>query len=235
MTSALPIQSWCTAMAKILLVEDDREFAAMMSECLSYDHHSVEVVHTGNEGLERIRLCKFDVIVLDWALPGIEGIEICRQFRTHGGMTPIIMITGKSAITDVEAGLNSGADDYLRKPFNVRELSVRVRAVLRRSSNNPTNILQVGNIQLDSTNHMVTKNGDEIMLPPREFALLEFFMRHPGETFSSDELLARVWRSESEATYEAIRTCIKRIRSKLDGDNGSIIETIPRVGYRLRR
>lgn len=222
-------------MAKLLLVDDDVDLTAMIVEWLSFEHHSVEVVHDGKEAQDRLRLCQYDGIILDWSLPEMSGIEICRQYRANKGTTPIIMLTGKNSISDKENGLDSGADDYLTKPFNMKELSARIRSVLRRASGAVSNILQVGELSIDPTKYKLTKSGKEIQLLPREFALLEFFMRHPDEVFSGEALLQRVWHSESDATSEAIRTCIKRLRQKIDGDNDdSVIQTIPRVGYRLR-
>lgn len=222
-------------MAKILIVEDDVDLTVMIVEWLSFEHHSVEVVHNGREGRERLQLCQYDAIILDWSLPEVTGIEICRQYRQEHGKTPIIMLTGKNSISDKENGLDSGADDYLTKPFNMKELSARLRAVLRRASGSSTNILQVGELSIDPTKYKLTKSGKEIQLLPREFALLEFLMRHPDEVFSGDSLLQRVWHSESDATSEALRTCIKRLRQKIDSDTDeSIIQTIPRVGYKLR-
>jgi two-component system OmpR family response regulator len=222
-------------MAKILLVEDDVDLTVMIVEWLSFEHHSVEVVHNGREGMERLRLCHYDAVILDWSLPEMTGLEICRQYRQESGVAPVIMLTGKNSISDKENGLDSGADDYLTKPFNMKELSARIRAVLRRASNSPTNILTVGELTIDPTKYKLTKNGKEIQLLPREFALLEFLMRHPDEVFSGDALLQRVWHSESDATSDAIRTCIKRLRQKIDGDSDdSVIQTISRVGYKLR-
>jgi DNA-binding response OmpR family regulator len=222
-------------MSKILMVEDDAELTAMVSEWLSFERHMVEVVHMGREGMDRLRNCQYDLIILDWSLPDLTGLEICRQYRSTGGSTPIIMLTGRGSITDKEAGLDSGADDYLTKPFNMKELSARIRALLRRASNVTSNVLTVGDIVVDPGKYKVTRGGQEIQLLPREFALLEFFMRHPDEVFSADALLQRVWHSESEATSDALRTCIKRLRQKIDAnEDDSIIQTIPRVGYRLK-
>ncbi|HEY9677812.1 MAG TPA: response regulator transcription factor [Drouetiella sp.] len=222
-------------MAKILLVDDDIDLTAMIIEWLSFEHHSVEVLYNGQEAQERLRLCLYDLVILDWNLPGVQGVDVCRQYRSEGGQAPIIMLTGKNSIADKENGLDSGADDYLTKPFNMKELSARMRAVLRRASGATSNILKVGELTLDPTKYKLTKTGKEIQLLPREFALMEFFMRHPDEVFSGEALLQRVWHSESDATGEAIRTCIKRLRQKIDGDtDDSVIQTIPRVGYKLR-
>ncbi len=222
-------------MAKILLVEDDIELTAMIAEWLSFERHIVEVVHNGRDGTDRLRNCQYDVVILDWALPDLTGLEICRVYRSEQGTTPIIMLTGRGSISDKEAGLDSGADDYLTKPFNMKELSARIRALLRRASAQPSNILKSGVLTIDPGKYKVTKSGVEIQLLPREFALLEFLMRHPDEVFSAEALLQRVWHSESEATSDALRTCIKRLRQKIDGDtDDSVIQTIPRVGYRLK-
>jgi DNA-binding response OmpR family regulator len=222
-------------MAKILLIEDDVDLTIVIQGWLASHSHIVEVVHNGNDGMYSMRVCEYDVIILDWELPEMSGIDILKQYRNEGGKTPVIMLTGKRSIDDKETGLDLGADDYLTKPFHMKELAARVRSLLRRGTNVQTNVLHVGDIMLDTTQHRVTRNGINVQLLPREFALLEFLMRHPGEVFSSDALLQRVWDSESEATVEAIRTCVKRLRQKLDAnEEDSLIETIARVGYRLK-
>ncbi|MBS1993723.1 MAG: response regulator transcription factor [Cyanobacteria bacterium SZAS LIN-2] len=227
-----------SAVAKILLVEDDEDLASMIMEWLSNERHLIEVAYDGNHGMDLLKLAQYDVIVLDWDLPGMQGIDILRQFRAGGGNTPVIMLTGKGSIAEKEAGLDSGADDYVAKPFSIKELAARIRALLRRPAPTTSNLLQVRDIGLDAGKYRVTKSGVEVHLLPRDFALLEFFMRHPDEVFSADTLLARVWQSDSEASLEALRTAIKRIRKKLDtsdNETESVIENIPRVGYRLRR
>jgi|SRR5277367_6747838 len=224
-------------MAKILFVEDDVNLAEMVVEWLTFEHHKVEVVHNGRAGLDRIRLASYDLVILDRNLPEVDGVEICRTHRADGGTTPIIMLTGMNAITDKETGLDTGADDYLTKPFSVKELSARIRALLRRSSRSPSNLLTANNLVLDPVKHLVIKNGTEIHLLPKEFSMLEFFMRHPGEVFSSEALLQRIWQTDSEATPDAVRTCLKRLRRKIDDSDNeekSAIQTVPRVGYKLR-
>lgn len=228
---------WHREMAKILFVEDDTGLAEMVLEWLKFEHHSVEWVKDGPDGLERLRFGKYDLAILDWNLPGVTGLEICKQHRDHGGNTPIIMLTAMNTVSNKETGLDSGADDYLTKPFSVKELAARIRALLRRPSSAPSNILKARNLTLDPGKHKVTKDGAEIHLLPKEFALLEFFMRHPEEVFSSDALLQRVWNYDSEATSEAVRTCLKRLRRKIDDNDdeeASAIQTVPRVGYKLR-
>jgi DNA-binding response OmpR family regulator len=227
-------------MAKILFVEDDGGLADMVVEWLTCERHSVELVADGTSGHERLKFGGYDLAILDWKLPGITGLDICKQHRSEGGKTPIIMLTGNDTITDKETGLDSGADDYLTKPFSVKELSARVRALLRRPPSVSANILTVRSLVLDPTKHRVTIDGTETHLLPKEFSLLEFFMRHPDEIFSSDALLRRVWHSDSEATSEAVRTCLKRLRKKIDNtdnedEENSFIQTIPRLGYRLKQ
>lgn len=224
-------------MSKILIVEDDRELVSMIQAWLESEHHIIEPIFDGPTAMEQLGICQYDVIVLDWDLPGLSGMEICKRFRMQGGVTPIIMLTGKKSISEKEIGLDSGADDYLTKPFNMKELAARLRALLRRPAAIVANQLQVGDVVLDPGKYRLTKSGKEVHLVPKDFALLEFLMRHQDQVFSTDALLQRVWRSESEATSEAIRSAVKRIRQKLDDkddESQSIIENIPKVGYRLR-
>lgn len=222
-------------MAKLLLVEDDEGLAKMIAEWLLHEHHTVEVVHDGREGMSRLLVSDYDVAIVDWELPGMTGVEIVKSYRQQRGKAAVIMLTGKGKIDEKETGFEVGADDYLTKPFNMRELSMRIKALLRRSRDVGSTHLSVGDLVLDTSKYRLTRAGVEISLLPKEFALLEFFMRHPGETFSADALLNRVWHSESEATGEAVRTAIMRLRRKIDSGGGeSLIESIPRIGYRLR-
>jgi DNA-binding response OmpR family regulator len=224
-------------MARLLLIEDDVELVSMVAEWLSAEY-VVEIAGDGQEGLDKLRGSEYDLIVLDWRLPKISGIDLCKQYRSEGGKTPIIMLTGRSSVADREEGLDGGADDYLVKPFSMRELASRLRALRRRGNLVSNQLLVSGDITLDVSKHRVTKGVMPVHLLPKEFALLEFLMRHPDEVFSSDNLLARVWSTDAETGANAVRTSIKRIRQKLDDegsdDSSSIIENIPRVGYRLK-
>lgn len=225
-------------MAKILFVEDDNGLAEMVVEWLVCEHHSIEHLADGQRGLDYLQYGKYDLAIIDWLLPGRNGVDICKEHRAQGGATPIIMLTAKGSEHDKELGLDSGADDYLTKPFSVKELSARIRAVLRRPHAAVTNILQIKNLTLDTVKHVLNRGYEEINLLPKEFALLEFFMRHPDEIFSSDALLDRVWHSDSEATPDAVRTCLKRLRKKIDGqasENNSYIQTVPKLGYKMPR
>lgn len=226
-------------MAKILIVEDDAVLASLISDWLIGAGYDVESIQDGMEAAHLLKLGGFDMIVLDWDLPGKNGIDILREFRSGGGKAPVIMLTAKNMLADKEQGLDIGADDYVTKPFAMKELAARIRAVMRRPTDVVlSDVLRSGDLALDLNSHRLTKGGVEVHLQPRDFALLEFFMRHPNQIFSADVLLARVWSSESEASIDALRTSIKRVRRAIDGagqdDSNSIIKTIPKLGYTFR-
>ncbi len=221
-------------MAKILLVEDDRNLAITVKDWLEFEHHLVEAVEVGTEALELAQSYQYDLIILDIELPKMNGLEVCKNYRQGGGQAPILMLTGRGSIPDKESGLDAGADDYLTKPFHLKELSARVRALLRRPGQVAGNTLRAGNLVLDTTSYKVLKDGQEIHLPRMEFALLEFLMRHQGQVFSTEALLDRVWTSDSEKSPETIRTSVKKLRSKIDTDGQpSIIRNVHGVGYKL--
>lgn len=223
-------------MAKILIVEDDLALCTVVRDWLVHENHTVETVHTGADAEEFLRSYQYDCIVLDWGLPDKPGLAVCQKFRASGGKTPIIMLTGKKEIEDKEAGLDSGADDYLTKPFDVKELSARLRALLRRPAALTENILRFGDLQLDPSSFSVTRGGAEIKLFRKEFALLEFLMRHPSKVFSPEALLNHVWQSEAGVGPETVRTSVKRLRQSIDKDGEeSMIENVRGVGYRLRQ
>ena len=217
-------------MAKLLLIEDDRDLTKMVVQWLSMERHTVDVCHDGSEGLDFLLINQYELVIVDWDLPGMSGIDIVKEYRGKGGLLPIIFLTGKSSVEEKEAGLDTGADDYLTKPFSVKELAARIRALLRRPREVQSSHYKLGEVELDPKLHKVTKAGVDVHLSPKDFELLEFLMRHPDQIFSSDTLLTRLWPSDSEATSDALRSAIKRIRKKL---NESIIENVPRIGYRI--
>jgi DNA-binding response OmpR family regulator len=221
-------------MAKILLVEDDRELVEIISDWLTGEMHSVEHVNNGLDALERLKFYPYDLIVLDLGLPRLGGVEVCKQFRASGGKLPVLMLTGKTELEQKEEGLDAGGDDYLCKPFHPRELSARIRALLRRPGTALPSTLKVGNIELHPGSLKVTKNGKELVLLPREYALLEFFMRNPGCVFNSEALLDRVWSNESDCSPDTVKVHINRLRNKIDDDGSqSMIRTVFRQGYKL--
>lgn len=222
-------------MAKVLIIEDDRETSALVQDWLStMEHHTVETIGDGDHAISALRLHQYDVIVLDWQLPGASGRDVCRTFRQGGGSTPILMLTARDTVDDKEQGFDTGVDDYLTKPFHLKELSARIRALLKRP-HMFTSVLQAGQIALEVESFRATKGGQSIKLMPKEFALLEFLMRHKGRVFTAQELLDRVWESHSPSGTEALRQCISRLRDKID-DVGkpSLISNVPRKGYTIR-
>jgi DNA-binding response OmpR family regulator len=221
-------------MAKILVVEDETDLAIPVRDWLTKEQHLVELVDNGTEALELLRVYKYDLIILDLMIPGANGMEVCRRFRNDGGTTPILMLTAKSAVEDKEAGLDAGADDYLTKPFHLKELSARIRAVIRRHTQPTSRELKVGDLVLDAVARTVMLNGEEIHFVPREFSLLEFLMRHPNQVFSAEALLDRVWASDTMASPDTIRTYIKILRKKLGAEGKeSFIRTVHGVGYKI--
>ncbi len=221
-------------MAKILVADDDPDLVGMVEDCLEAELHTVDTVYSGKEAQDRLKIYKYDLVILDWQFPDAEGPDILSTFRGLGGLTPVLMLTGRSKTADKEHGLDSGADDYLTKPFDSRELKARVRALLRRSVGAASNVIKIRNLVLDPAAHTVTRDGKVIDLLPREYALLEFMMRHPNQTFSNEALLDRVWATESDSSHDAVRTCVQRLRKKIDVEGErSIISTKHRVGYIL--
>jgi DNA-binding response OmpR family regulator len=221
-------------MAKILIIEDDQDVSFSLQSYLTIEKFHVEVASNGVEGLEKLQYYQYDVVILDWKLPDITGIEVLREFRSSGGKTPVLMLTGRQEAADKETGLDSGADDYLTKPFHAKELSARIRALLRRPPVFQSDTLRARDLVLDVKARKLTKDGREIPLAPMEFALLEFLMRYPNEVFTPEALLNRVWPSDSDASPTTIRTCIKKIRQKIEPDEvESMIKNLPGVGYRL--
>lgn len=221
-------------MAKILLVEDEQDLAKQLEDWFLREQHTIDVVYNGQDALTRLTIYQYDVVILDWMLPQVSGIDVLKQLRAKNNKTPVIMLTAKDSEDDKERGLDSGADDYLTKPFSLRELSARTRAALRRSSQAAKTSLATGDLELDPVSRTVSKANREIHLEPKEFNLLEFFMRHPSQVFSAEALIDRVWPSDTMISPDAIRTYIKVLRKKLDEDSSSsIIQNVRGVGYKF--
>lgn len=222
-------------MGKILLVDDDDELLAVISESLIKDGHKTELCYSKAEALEMLAGNAFDLLVFDVTLPDGSGFDLCQQYRTSGGTTPILMLTGKSDERDKEFGLDSGADDYLTKPFGLRELGARIRALLRRPAAITPEIMQVNELKIDVQNRKVFKNDQEVRLQPLDYSLLEFLIKNPNQVFSQETILSRIWTSYTESGVEALRAAVKRIRKEIDQDGAdSFIETIHKVGYAFR-
>lgn len=221
---------------KILVVDDEEDIAGLIQFHLEEEGFQVEVCHNGMEVLPRLEKHLPDGIILDLMLPGIGGMDLCKRIKEKYPQIPIIMVTAKTGETDVVLGLELGADDYIRKPFNVRELVARVRTVTRRSSEpNSENIgtISTGKIQINPTAHKVYVDGTEIDLTLIEFKLLQLFAGNPGVAFSRDKLLDRIWGKDVFVTDRTVDVNIKRLRDKLLSEKERL-ETIRGVGYRFR-
>ena len=211
-------------MTSVLIVEDNVELANVIRSLLEFENHTVDVFHTGTQALESILVNPYDLIILDWDLPGVSGLQILTQFRERGARTPVIMITGKVTVEEKEAGLDGGADDYLTKPFDMKELGARVRAHLRRSTAGTTDSVNLADISLDCANQRAAKGGRTHVLTAQEFQLLEFAAKYPHIQPSCADLLAAVWPGDTEKSEQKLRMAIRRLRKKFD-PAGAIIFT----------
>lgn len=217
-------------MAKILIIEDDVDLTNTLKTLLSYERHNVEVLHDGQEASDHLRIYHYDLLIIDWGLPNKSGLDVCKEFRAAGGTTPVLMLTGKDSVESKIHGLDSGADDYVTKPFHMQEIPPRIRALLRRPANTKQNLIAHGDLEIDSTKRTVTKAGIFIILTKREFQVLDYLMRNPGQVFTYETLLNRVWPTSSDATAVALRTTMKRLRQKVDPDS-KLLRTVHGVGY----
>jgi DNA-binding response OmpR family regulator len=221
-------------MAKILIIEDDLELANKVRDWLIFEKFTVDVAHNGADANHFLAAYQYDVIILDWGLPDGSGLEICQGFRSKGGITPILFLTGKDSIESKELGLDSGADDYVTKPFHVKELAARIRALIRRTPGLQPQTISCANLSLETTTFKVKNEGRDIQLLPKEYALLDYLMRRPNQVFSSKALLNAVWDSDSEASDDTIRTYIKTLRKKVTTSSGECpIKTIHGLGYKI--
>jgi two-component system OmpR family response regulator len=220
---------------RVLVVEDEVKLAALLRRGLRGEGMGVDVAYTGEEALLRALATSYDAIVLDLMLPGCDGFEVCRRLRAEEVWSPTLMLT---ALDDVESrvrGLDSGADDYLAKPFSFEELLARLRALLRRAAPPRPTVLGVGDLRLDPATHRAWRGDVELSLTTREFAMLETFMRHPGELLSRFELLERVWDESYENRSNVIEVYVRYLRDKVDRPFGrDSLETVRGAGYRLR-
>jgi DNA-binding response OmpR family regulator len=219
---------------KVLLVEDDRKAARLLTRGLQEEGFAVEIAQSGEEGDERASLGHYDLIVLDWLLPGKDGLAVCRDLRRRGVLTPILMLTARDALTDRVAGLNTGADDYLTKPFAFSELLARIHALLRRSDITRPVLLTVDDLALDPLSHRVTRQGVPISLTPKEYAILEVLMRHAGQVISRVRLGEHVWEEDRDSLANLVDVHVSHLRRKIERDGvPPLIQTVRGRGYRL--
>jgi two-component system copper resistance phosphate regulon response regulator CusR len=219
---------------KILIIEDEIKTAHAIHNGLQAEGYEAKIASTGPEGLERLQAETFDVVVLDWMLPGADGIEILRELRGTGTKPPVLLLTAKDAVEDRVKGLDSGADDYLVKPFAFAELLARLRALTRRSGNEESLRLQAADLFIDLKTRQVSRDGNEIALTPREYDLLVYLMRHAGETVTRNMIARDVWRETNRSTPldNVIDVHLARLRRKVDeGRAKRLIHTIRGVGF----
>lgn len=220
---------------KILMVEDDARIATPLAKDLRYQHHSVDMANDGIEGWEYAQAKDYDLILLDVMLPRLDGVELCKRLRLAGCEAIVLMLTARDTTSDKVIGLDAGADDYLVKPFKLEELAARIRALQRRSREFKPAMLQHGALQLDPVSQQVTYGSKLLTLTPKEYLLLDYFMRHPTQVLSRSALLDQLWEFNQESGEGTIKTHLTNLRSKLKaaGSPKHFIETVYGVGYRL--
>jgi len=220
---------------KLLLVEDDPKIASAVRRGLEGEGFTVETAANGNDGLWMAMEGGFDLVVLDILLPGRNGYQVCADLRAAGNWTPILMLTAKDGDLDEAEALDTGADDYLTKPFSYPVLVARVRALLRRASSRPPVPLEAGDLRIEPRARRVWRGDTELALTAREFDIVSFLVRHAGEVVAKDEILAAVWSHDFEGDPNIVEVYVRRLRRKLDEPFGRrSIETVRGAGYRLR-
>jgi two-component system OmpR family response regulator len=221
---------------RVLIVEDDKAMAAAIRRGLQTEDIVADIATRGEDALWMAGATEFDAVVLDVTLPGIDGFETCRRLREDGVWAPIIMLTARDAVEDRVQGLDQGADDYLVKPFSLAELLARLRALARRGPVERPAVLEVGNLRLDPASLQAWRGDEEINLSPKEFALMETFMRRPGEVLSQFQLLEHAWDYNYENRSNVVEVYVRYLREKIDRPFGvESLETVRGAGYRLRK
>jgi DNA-binding response OmpR family regulator len=215
----------------VLVVEDEPDLADALARGLRREGYAVDVAGDGALALEKVDENDYDLVCLDLNLPNVDGVEVCRRIRAAGGPTRILMLTARDTLADRVAGLDEGADDYLVKPFAFEELTARVRTLLRRDSARTGAVLRAGAVEVDTARHVARRDGRAVELTAKEFALLRYFVTHPGEVLSQERLLEHVWDEHADPFTNTVRVTVGTLRRKL-GDP-PLIETVIGAGYRL--
>lgn len=219
---------------KVLLVEDDRIIAESIKEGLEDESYAVDVAHDGDEGYRTASADDYDIIILDVMMPEMNGFEVCAKLRAEGNSTPVLMLTAKNEHSDIVEGLDTGADDYLPKPFDFDVLLARMRALLRRPSEKQPEVLQVGDLSLDPRSKQVVRAGTVISLTAKEYAVLEYLMRNAGATLSKDQIISHVWDFDADVLPNNVELFIMFIRRKVDKPfETKLIKTVPGFGYKI--
>lgn len=219
---------------RILLVEDNRRLNNSLKTSLVDEGYAVDSAYDGEDGEELAGIYPYDAIILDIMLPKKDGLEVCRALRRRRNNTPILLLTARDAVEDRVVGLDSGADDYLVKPFAIEELRARLRALFRREASDKSNTLTVADLTLDPATHNVERGGRSIELTAKEFALLEYFMRNAGRVVTREMAESHIWSYDFQATSNVVDVYIRRLRRKIDEPFAvKLLETVRGVGYRL--
>lgn len=220
---------------KILLVEDDDRIAAALAEALQHHHYAVDVAADGELGWDYVEAYDYNLVILDWMLPKLDGIALCQRIRQRGLQMPVLLLTAKDTGGDKVMGLDAGADDYVVKPFDLQEMMARIRALLRRSGTTQLPVLEWGQLHLDPASKVVSYGPQSLSLTPREYQLLELFLRQSHRTLSRDQILEFVWSAHDAPGAETVKVHIRSLRQKLAAAGAdSPIETVYGLGYRLR-
>jgi two-component system response regulator MprA len=220
---------------KILVIEDEEQIASFLRRGLTYEGYEVDVAADGPTALSKARETRMDLIVLDLMLPGMDGLEVCRRLRTANSALPILILTARDSVSDRVQGLDAGADDYMVKPFALAELLARVRALLRRAGPGEPELLQFGDLRLDTGTRQVYRSDNLIELTSKEFDLLELFLRHPRKVLTRETIYDRVWGYDFGGESNIIEVYIRYLRQKLEGEGKSrLLFTVRGVGYVLR-
>lgn len=220
----------------ILVVEDEERLAGLLRRILTGERHTVDLAYDGISGRDLALSGDYDAVILDVMLPGVDGMEICRQMRMEQVTTPVLMLTARGAIEDRVTGLNAGADDYLVKPFVVKELVARVNALLRRRDRRfeMNSRLSMADLTLDLVSHEARRAGRLIELTAKEYALLEYLMRHPNQVLTRDQIISSVWGYDTEALSNVVDIYIHFLRDKVDrGFSHALIKTVRGIGYKI--
>ena len=219
---------------RVLLIEDDVTIARLLKEGLEDESYAVDVANDGSEGYRTAAADDYDVIILDIMLPEMNGYEVCRALRNDGNKTPILMLTARDAERDIVEGLDTGADDYLAKPFSFDVLLARIRALLRRPNEKLEEILQVGDLKLDPSSKKVTRASQEISLTAKEYGVLEYLMRNKGKVLSKEQIISHVWDFDADVLPNNVELFIMFLRRKIDKPfKSKLIHTVSGFGYKL--
>jgi len=220
---------------RLLIVEDDKKLAGYLAKGLMEENYTVDVCHDGPEGLERALLYDYDLIILDIMLPGKDGMEVCQAIRARRIFTPILLLTARDSIESRVEGLDHGADDFLAKPFSYDELLARIRAALRRTQTYQTPVLKIADLVLDPGSHQVTRDGTQIQLTGKEYALLEYLMRNRDRVVTETNIIDHVWGAQQESFTNVVSVYIHYLRNKVDrGFAKNLIHTVRGLGYVMR-